>query len=578
MLSLNNKTILFSFTFLFVLLFFSSFASQYSLEVIPKQIGMGDTVSIEYTNTVKHSDFKIEILSPSGKLYYLAPYKKSENKDVVLFTQTYDKGFLTDNWNQYKVKLYNSKNVCIDSTNFFLKDNNKQLYFTIYIDDVGRSGYLNEEGERWFKSIGGKINYGYQHDDGGGISLEAILKRYNDKENYIFHHFHALEFSGNRVALKLDRFFKWNHRKNLVNKLITIRLRDRHYIAILCLLLILSAAIWTYQKDKFTKSIVTSVILLFILILIAVLSSHYVSNPYNWEIKLGDPEWSKKFLLNAKQEFEQNNKKYPEITRHGWNKPPRELNRFYITQMGVIADASFIYININKYRKIDIKDSGILLNQVKKYSYKWPSKIVLPLPFYTNINKEINSVWDCKEEHRGLLQIPLTFDNICAYGFDEYDRKIIDKLPNGALVSTYIHPAHDLYKLKEILTYIKENYTMSFITSIDYLKLYLKYNPRPILIDLNAKKTYWAYLEDNNIIPISECDIIEIDKGNILIHSINLPPYLGIIGGKYNLMEKEKIYKFIGTIDGNINLYGVSDLLLTKPSNCKYNNKYKYNN
>ena len=42
----------------------------------------------------------------------------------------------------------------------------------------------------------------------------------------------------------------------------------------------------------------------------------------------------------------------------------------------------------------------------------------------------------------------LTINNIVAYGFDKNDETLIDKLPNGALVSTYIHPGKDLCKMK----------------------------------------------------------------------------------------------------------------------------------
>ena len=103
----------------------------------------------------------------------------------------------------------------------------------------------------------------------------------------------------------------------------------------------------------------------------------------------------------------------------------------------------------------------------------------------------------------------------------------------------------------------RADHTISFVTAKDYLKMYLKYNPRPVLINLYKKKSYWAYLDlhNDNIIPITKTDIIKVDNENININSVNFPPYLGIIGGKYNEMELEKIYEFIGTIDGNINLY-----------------------
>ena len=126
-------------------------------------------------------------------------------------------------------------------------------------------------------------------------------------------------------------------------------------------------------------------------------------------------------------------------------------------------------------RKNSKADYGKILNQVRKYHYKWPEEVSLPIPYYTDIKGEINTVWNGKESHKGLLEIPLTIDNI-AYGFDETDKKIIDKLPNGALVSTYIHPGQDLREIKEVISYIENNYTISFISAKGYLDLYLRHS------------------------------------------------------------------------------------------------------
>lgn len=476
----HNKIKYISLISAFLLLFlkYPSFAGQLSLRVFPGNINAGDTVRIEFIDQHQPiKNYEIQIISPAGEVHNLVPLKQLENKGQVLFSQTYDRGFLTANWNQYEVKLYNKEKQCVDRAVFSLNDKNKQLFFTVYVDDIGKAGYLNTDGEKWFKSIGGRINYGYQQDDKGGILLGPVLKRYNNKKDYIFHHFHAWKFSGNRGILKLDRFLKWNHRKHLVNNFTTIPLRDRHYIAILGLLLILSAVIWIYRKNKITKTIFISVTAIFFLMLIAVLSSQHSRSPDNWEIKLGDTAWCKNFLLTAKQEFQKNGLEYPKITRHGWNTPPRGLSRFYITQMGVIADATMIYPNVNKYGSDNAEnDYGVILNQVRKFNYNWPDKISLPLPYYTNINEDIDSVWDGIENHKGLLEMPLTVDNIVGYGFDETDKKIIDRLPNGALVSTYIHPGQDLRKIKEVISYIENNYTLSFISAKDYLDLYLRHS------------------------------------------------------------------------------------------------------
>ena len=541
--------------FLLLFLTYPSFAGQLSLRVIPESINAGDTVRIEFIDQHQPiKNYEIQIISPAGEVHNLVPLKQLENKGQVLFSQTYDRGFLTANWNQYEVKLYNKEKQCVDKAVFYLNDKSKQLFFTVYVDDIGRAGYLNTDGEKWFKSIGGRINYGYQHDDKGGILLGPVLKRYNNKKDYIFHHFHAWEFSGNRGILKIDRFFKWNHRKHLVNNFITIPLRDRHYIAILGLLLILSVVIWIYRKNKTTKTILISVTAIFFLMLIAVLSSHYAKDPDNWEIKLGDTAWCKNFLLTAKKEFQKNGLEYPEITRHGWNCPPRGLNKFYLTEMSVLADASVNFPLTDEKNNRYKKDVGIILNQVSQFSYDWPDEIKLPLPFYTNINDELYSVWDGIEEHRGVLQLPISNGSFTVDKFDEYQKEIISRLPNGALVSTWCHPGNDLRQLGPLLNYLTNNYKIEFVTAKKYLDIYMSYFPRPVLVDIPKGKAYWAYLSDSSMIKIRECKIFKISNNIKEIASHDLPPYLGIIDNNHTSSLIKKNYIFFKQFK-NISIY-----------------------
>jgi len=290
--------------------------------------------------------------------------------------------------------------------------------------------------------------------------------------------------------------------------------------------------------------------------MVSILSSVYTSNIKHWKVKLADPVWNKRFLEITKSYFNENNLAYPELTRHGWNTPPRGLNRFYIEKMGVLADASFIYLNPSKYiNSSDVKNYNLTLKQVSKNKYEWPQELSLPLPYYTNINEDMDSIWDGEEENRGLLQIPLTLDNICTYGFDENDRNIIDNLPNGALISTYIHPQQSLTNLEELLNYIEKNYTISFIDAKDYLKIYLSNNPRPAFIDLNSRKVYWAYLEKDSIIPIAETDLIKTDENAVHIGTSSFPPYIAIKGKNFDHTKLEQKYKWIGTLKGNIDLF-----------------------
>ncbi|MHA1395771.1 MAG: hypothetical protein ACTSRZ_19900 [Promethearchaeota archaeon] len=541
-----------------IFLFFviRTYAKNYYIKIYPKYINIGDAVCIEFSGNGKNKDYKIRILSPLGNSYSLIPQKGAKERYKLIFKNTYDKGFLTDSWNYYKVELYDSNKQSLGHSSFFLKDKNKVLYFTVYVDDIGREGYLNENGEKWFKNIGGKINYGYQSDDSGGCPLKLILRKYNNKEDYIFHHYHSWRFTGNRIILKLYHFLRWSSYKHKINDFFGVKLRNRYFFIFFIFLFISSIFLYLYKKNKITKIGFIISFILFFYILTCTFSQSYVENQGRREIKLSDVEWNKRFLKKISKKFEEINLKYPEITRHGWNIPPKGLNEFYLTEMGVLADASFIYPNFEKSKKQHSKkNSGEILNKVVKYSYIWPAELSMPLPYYTNLNNDFNILWDKEEAHRGILEMPLTFRNICAYGFKDSDKKIIDLLPNGALISTYVHPAQDLRNLRKILSYIKKNYIISFINAREYLKIYLKYYPRPVLIDLSAKRAYWALLKENTITTITETNLIKFNNNIIHIDSVNDPPFLAIRGKKSNVIKLRKKYKLIGRIGRNIDLY-----------------------
>ena len=174
--------------------------------------------------------------------------------------------------------------------------------------------------------------------------------------------------------------------------------------------------------------------------------------------------------MNTKNEFIGCNLQYPAITRHGWNYPPRGLNRFYTINMNVLADASlnFPYIKMpDSYYKNN--DFGDVLNKVMKYRYNWPEEIELPIPFYTNIKGEVNNPWDGIESHRGLIEIPITTN---CYGNRDsilyQEKNVVDLLPNGALVSIWGHPGNNLKKIKPLIKCVTDNYQIHFVYINEY--------------------------------------------------------------------------------------------------------------
>jgi hypothetical protein len=246
---------------------------------------------------------------------------------------------------------------------------------------------------------------------------------------------------------------------------------------------------------------------------------------------------------------------YPPITRHSWNTPPSKINGFYIKEMGVLADASLIFPNKSKFANFDDRDNGILLEKVSEHKYKWNQNLPIPIPYYTNIEGEFNELWNGREENRGVLEMPLTIDDFTAYGFAESDKEIISALPNGGLVSTYLHPKGNLKLTKKLITYLRNNYNLVFISAIDYLKLYMSYYPRPVLYDQKTQKNYWAYLGSNEVTPITETENVVYNKetNSLDINLHNPPPYIAIRGNKEIILDK--CYLHIKTLNYDTEIY-----------------------
>ncbi len=541
------------------------FGNQKQIDVSPQIIDLGETVIIRINRTVDIHAQRILILSPSGKAYSPVPEKKSGYYEIS-FSETYDRGFLNDNWNQYKVSLLDRYNEVIESTYFYIKQTRKELFFTVYVDDIGGGGYLDEAGEKWFKGLGGKINYGYENDEWAPASLESVVRRYNDPGDSLFYHFHPLEYSKEKIFLKVNRLLRWKQKKESINRLLKIDFRDRHYILFILLFSVLSVGFLIYKRKKASYLLCLICFILTMMLFLAIYSSQMVLNQGHWNVKYSDTEWCRKFLLEARREFEKNQLLFPQIVRYGFNIPPKGLTKFYLAQMGVMADASFIFPDGVEPRLGEIhqsekgpniyeNDNREILKQLGQYAYRWPSSMLLPLPYYTAIAGELNEPHDGEEINRGILEMPLTFENICENNANKINYGIIDGLPNGALVSTYLHPRDDLRYLKDVIMYIQNNHKLTFISASDYLKIYLSYYPRPVLIDSKQKKAFWAYLDGDRLIPISESDSFIVKNDGLMPRIANLPPYIGLTADTQLLGEIEGKYALVAKNEEHVVLY-----------------------
>ncbi len=527
-----------SFFYLILLSIIPYTAYSVEIKVQPKRINLGDTVDIQVLDIDNNRSSVIKVISPGLDKYTYS--LRSRNR--IKFGKTYSRGFLSSNWNKYKIHLLNDS-IVLDSAFFYLRPSNKTLYFTVYVDDIGKAGFIDSYDYQWFSEIGGKINIAYQNDDWGNKSLEEVIQKY--PEDFIFHHFHSYEYTGPKFAYYIYHFVNWYKIKKWIENNFGFRPRDR-YFAILLLILSVFSVILYFKNRKF-KLYIIFVPLITIIWFLLWYSAYLMKNPENKSINFSDNHWNKNFLLNIKNEFRLNNRQYPSITRHGWNTPPRGLNKFYTTRMNVLADASLNYPYISDDYYIN-KDFGKILNIVTEYRYDWPQNINLPIPYYTNIEGEINHLWNGIESYRGLIEIPITTSNYCNRDtLLNKEKNIIDSLPHGALVSIWGHPSDNLKNIKCLINYIKGKYNINYIYADDYLKIFMSHNPRPVLVKNN--EVYWAYFGDKMIVPIRKTNLVRIEKGRIVFETEKLPPYILLDSSmdsvhleNYNCINKKHSY------------------------------------
>jgi hypothetical protein len=520
----NTSILLLSLAFTFSFLITTSLSGQNILKVNKKEIKCGDTIQIFFENN--YSKSQIKIIDPAGKEYLIDPVKEKKGNSANFVTDE-TRGFLTQDWNKYSIYLLNNNNA-IDSTFVRLASTEKILYFTIFIDDVGPYGFINEEDYNWFKSKGGKFNIGYMRDDFGMDDLSIILNKYSDSSNFIFHHFHAQRFSGNQTLLKIYLFTRWKNFKTAVSEKVGFELRDRHFLlASFGLSILVLLAIFILSKNKTFRAISFIVILLANIFLIGIIYTYsYVIDDDKKEVMLSDTEWCKTFLENKKQEFEKNGMPYPQITRHGWTIPPRGLGEFYLLKMGVLADQSLDY---NPFLDKDFykKDHGEELNKVYDYHvYTWPEGLRFPIPFYTNIDGDINQLWDGKEANRGIIEIPSSHGAYATQVYDERSLKLCDSLPNGALVSCWGHPGRRIENAKPLLDYVEKNFQIKQVNVKEYLDVFMANNPRPIIIDSENKQAFWAFVGNENVEKIVDCNLVNFETNDYLANFKNDPTTL----------------------------------------------------
>lgn len=486
---------------------------ELKIQLNKKYLRRGETVKIWIKARNDIVDIIGNITTPLGNNYPLN-FVRSSDSFQAAFDKTTELGFLKKDWGKYHIKVTLKTLAQLDlilKEQFSILDSEKDLYMVLWVDDFGAYGELLPENHRWYHQNAGPISCALEWDDRGFFNLPKLLEKYDFSYDFLSHHFHAMHWSHPRLLLYFDYYLYkyYSIAKKLANHSLSelsvpLHIRDRYVFV--TLVLIGFVALMYKPKRNRLKLLPSVLIIAGLTIFLLSLNNKFVSNPRNWNYELENPNWCKEFLSLTSNKLSQNGFNFPQVVRHGWNLPPADLMEFYMSELGVLADASAI------------SGVGLEIDFLRKHGFSsrtitWKKDYLLP--YYASLEKDYNHMWNGTEEDRGILELPLTYDNLSSIGFREEDKETIKQMPNGALISTYVHPQDDSTEVKRLVLYLKRDYPNTrFVRPDFYVDLYMSYFPRPISIDKHLTP-YWGYVKDKIIYPITKTEVIDIvDKTN----------------------------------------------------------------
>lgn len=340
----------------------------------------------------------------------------------------------------------------------------------------------------WYHRHAGPVSFALEMDDRFSCSLERI-SRGIDPRDYLSHHFHPIRWRGASIPKKLYdtlQIYRWVH--FILKPLNQGKLTRKLFRLLWGSGLLLSAlAIYLLSHINLPLFLASAI---FYLSLICMLSLwFYVQRGGNWEYFISRPEEWGRFLLQVKEEFERTGRDFPLVIRHGWNLPPFSSMEFYLSEMGVLADASATPTSYEGHPSVGGR------------GLSWK----LANPYYAGLKGDYDLPWSGEEEDRGILELPVTLGNVACYGFGPKEKQEIDAAPDGGLVSIYIHPWDDFRAVKDWVRFLEANYDVRFVRADQYARMFLKKHPRPVLIDRELKAK-WAFLRAGRLVGIREIE------------------------------------------------------------------------
>lgn len=373
----------------------------------------------------------------------------------------------------------------------------KRIYAILWVDDAG-SMPLSRKDMNWYHRNAGPVSFAWEKDERFPWSSLRILEKggANLSHDYLSHHLHPVVWADSSLLKKIYDQLRLPWTMNFLIRLLRgLGLTRSHIRLPIYIFTLLFASALVSYLFFLSKPLFIILLLLYAASLLFIglwLHIRPLKMPLKkgWKYTLLESEWNRRFLLKIKEDFKRAGYLYPAVIRHGWNLPPARTMEFYMLEMNVLADASAVLTEKERY--CSINDREVTWN--------------ISTPYYASLSKDYNIAWDGgDEEDRGLVELPLTLGNIATYGFGDEEKERIEKAPEDGLVSVYIHPWDDFSQVKEWILYLKTNYDVKFVRADEYVEIYMRKHPRPMVVDKKLN-VYWALQKEGRLYTIRGVD------------------------------------------------------------------------
>jgi hypothetical protein len=383
--------------------------------------------------------------------------------------------------------------------------NKKKIYAILWVDDWS-SFPLSKADIQWFHQNAGPLSLGIEMDERLPRPFKEQFRQLRNGNSersydYLSHHYHSVRWKGSSFFKKIHDSLRIRKYAYILTRALRIekwaqqaRMKLRKFGHRGIWLLIIGGTIALAGISFLFYNLHWAVFAAFMALCAVILAPMvlflYVQLQRNWQYSFSDAEWNRKYLRKLKQELQEHGGKYPSVLRHGWELPPAESMEFYATEMNVLADAS----------ASPTPEGANAANGTRRLFWRYTE------PYYASLSKDYDVVWDgLDEEDRGIIEMPANLGNITDHGLTQFARDRMEQIPEGGLVSVYIHGWDNFTKVKDWVTYLNEYYDVTFVRADDYINTFMKKNPRPVIIDSDFNVS-WALKREGELQRINDIE------------------------------------------------------------------------